>query len=69
MDDEGRSGREARSTAVLLPLPVYSGEACYIAALPRVASEEVIRTFCPASGIVTVRPVTGTDDTTGLVRR
>ena len=32
-------------------------------------NEEEIRLPALSSGIVTVRPVTGTDDTTGLVRR
>jgi hypothetical protein len=46
-----------------------SSEACYVAAQPTVAAKTSLSLSALPSGIVTVRPVTGTDDTTGLVRR
>jgi hypothetical protein len=65
MTDEGRSGREAEMTAMLLPLSLHqAGRATsqpYPDLHPR--SRAPVRR---ASGIVTVRPVTGTGDTTGL---
>ena len=69
MDDRGTKRTGGQIDRHATTATGTSGEACYIAALPTVCSEEELSLLALPSGIVTVRPVTGTDDTTGLGRR
>ena len=68
MTKEERSGREVITTAMLLPLSVYLRRGVLHRSPAHSCSDELERLPARCPGTVTLRPVTGTEHTTGLGR-